>query len=242
MHRNIAIIGALFLLVGTLGAWRLIERVTPPENPRDIVTIPEGWSVTEINKFLGEEGVLVDGELPQDLEGYLFPDTYEFFLDSTVEVVKEKFLGNLKAQLETLEISMEDPKLEEVLILASLIQEEIKDPYEMRVVAGILKKRLEMGIPLQIDATLCYIKEKNGDGCLPVTKEDKALDSLYNTYLHQGLPPSPISNPGLDAIKAALNPANSPYLYYVSDPETGKTIFGKTLDEHNQNVIKYLSE
>ena len=145
-------------------------------------------------------------------------------------------------KIQQLGLSMESENLEETLILASLIQEEIKDPFEMRIGAGILKKRLEAGIPLQIDTTLCYLKGVDGMGCLPITQADKALDSPYNTYLYRGLPPGPISNPGLDAIRATLNPANSPYLYYVSDPKTGRTIFGKTLDEHNQNVIKYLSE
>ena len=242
MQKNIAIIGVFFLLIGTLGVGRLLERLTPPETPKDTVTIPEGWDVKEINQFLKDEGVLVDGELSQDLEGYLFPDTYEFFLDSTAEVIEKKFLENFKAQLGTLGVSPEDLNIRETLILASLIQAEIKDPHEMRIVAGILKERLELGIPLQVDATLCYLKEGRGKECLPIVQADKALDSPYNTYLYQGLPPAPIGNPGLDAIKAALNPANSPYLYYVSDPKTGRTVFGKTLDEHNQNVIKYLSE
>ena len=145
-------------------------------------------------------------------------------------------------QIQTLGLSIEDKNLGEILTLASLVQKEIKDPYEMRIAAGILKKRLEAGIPLQIDATLCYLKEIEGNGCLPITQADKTVDSPYNTYLYRGLPPGPISNPGLDAIRATLNPANSPYLYYVSDPKTGRTVFGKTLDEHNQNVIKYLSE
>ena len=228
--------------MSALGVGRLISRFTPPETPKNIVTIPEGWNVREINQFLQREGVLVGEELSQELEGYLFPDTYEFFLDSTAEVVKKKFLNNFNTQLKTLGISIEDENIKEVLTLASLIQKEIQDPYEMRIVAGILKKRLEVGIPLQIDTTLCYIKEIEGKECLPITQADKTMDSPYNTYLHQGFPPAPISNPGLDSIRAALNPANSPYLYYVSDPLTGRTVFGKTLDEHNQNVIKYLSE
>ncbi len=241
-RKNIVIIGVAFLLLGMLGAWRVIVRLTPPETPKKIVTIPEGWNVREINQFLQEEGILIDDELSGELEGYLFPDTYEFFLGSTAEVVKEKFLANLGTQLKTLDLSIQDANIAEVLTLSSLIQEEIKDPYEMRIVAGILERRFEVGIPLQIDATICYIKDGGGRECLPITKADKAIDSPYNTYLYQGLPLAPISNPGLDAIKAAINPATSPYFYYISDPETGRTIFSKTLDEHNQNVIKYLSE
>ena len=242
MRKNIVIIFLFFIFVGVLGVERLISRLTPPETPKSTVTIPEGWNVREINQFLLSAGVLVDEELSLDLEGHLFPDTYEFFLDSTADVVREKFLNNFRMQIQTLGLSTEDKNLGEILTLASLVQKEIKDPYEMRIAAGILKKRLEAGIPLQIDATLCYLKEIEGNGCLPITQADKTVDSPYNTYLYRGLPPGPISNPGLDAIRATLNPANSPYLYYVSDPKTGRTVFGKTLDEHNQNVIKYLSE
>ena len=242
MRKNIAIIGVFFLLASIMFVGRLLSRTVPPETPKDIVTIPEGWQVKEINQFLQKEGILVGEALSPDLEGYLFPDTYEFFLDSTVEVVKGKFVENLAQQLGDLGLSIEDDDLSRILTLASLVQEEVKDPQEMRIVAGIFEERLDAGIPLQIDATLCYIKESRGRECLPIEKADKELDSPYNTYLYQGLPPAPISNPGLDAIKAVLSPANSPYLYYISDPETGRTIFSKTLDEHNQNVIKYLSE
>lgn len=242
MQRKIAIIGSLFLLLGTIWSAFVINRLTPPEAPKDTVTIPEGWSVREINAFLKSEGVLEEEELRPDLEGYLFPDTYEFFLGSSVEVVEDRFISNLERKLSSLGISLEDENLTEILTLASLIQEEIIDHQEMRVAAGVMVSRMEAGIPLQVDATLCYIKEARGKECLPITDADKALDSPYNTYLYRGLPPGPISNPGLDAIKAALNPANSPYLYYISDPRTGRTIFAKTLDEHNQNVIKYLSE
>ena len=242
MQKQIAIIGVFFLLAGTALAGVIIDRLTPPETPKDTITILEGWSVLEINEFLKEKGILSSGELPQDLQGYLFPDTYEFFLGSTLEVIKEKLSGNLETKLATVGISLEDPSLGEILTMASLIQEEVKDPYEMRIVSGVLKKRLENGIPLQVDATLCFIKAEKGKECLPISRADKELDSPYNTYLYQGLPPAPISNPGLDAIRATLNPANSPYLYYISDPLTGRIIFSKTLDEHNQNVIKYLSE
>ena len=108
---------------------------------------------------------------------------------------------------------------------------------DRKIVAGIIEKRLEAGIPLQIDASICYLK---GDPCLPITDRDKKIDSLYNTYLHRGLTPGPIGNPGLDAIEASISPEKSPFLYYISDPETGRTIFASSLDEHNSNVVKYL--
>ena len=123
--------------------------------------------------------------------------------------------------------------------MASLIEREVPDSDERRIVAGILWKRIENGIPLQVDATICYIKS---GPCLPITEEDKDRDSLYNTYRYLGLPPAPISNPGADAIEASKNPEDSPYWYYISDPETNQTIFAQTLDEHNRNVVKYLGD
>jgi len=238
----ITIVGFLVLSLGAFVTGRLVVRSTPPPTPKTTTTIPEGWSVDQINEHLKEEGVLVDGELPGDLEGYLFPDTYEFFLDSSVDVVRDRFLSHLGLQLSLLGLDLESNKTREALTMASLIQAEIGNEDEMRVASGVLWKRLETGVPLQVDATLCYIKAQAGQKCLPILKSDKETDSPYNTYLYQDLPPAPIGNPGLEAIKAALNPARSPYWYYLSDPETGKTIFAVTLDEHNLNVIKYLSE
>jgi len=86
VRKNIAIIGVFFLLASIMFVGRLLSRTVPPETPKDIVTIPEGWQVKEINQFLQKEGILVGEALSPDLEGYLFPDTYEFFLDSTAEV------------------------------------------------------------------------------------------------------------------------------------------------------------
>lgn len=212
----------------------------PPVTPRVTVTIPEGSTVSEINAILERSGVLVDAELPQSLEGYLFPDTYEFFLDSSVQVVEEKFRENFEAKAAPLIASAGKSALtHEILTVASLIESEVPNSSDRKIVAGIIWKRLQNDIPLQIDASLCYIKEQP---CFPITERDKSIDSPYNTYRYRGLPPGPIANPGLDAIEAALYPEQSPYWYYLSNPENRETIFSRTLDEHNQNVIKYLSE
>ncbi|MEX2053959.1 MAG: endolytic transglycosylase MltG [Candidatus Colwellbacteria bacterium] len=244
MSRNTLaiIIGFSVLISGAFITWRMIVRSTPPPTPKTTVTMPEGWRVSQINDLLKEKSVLLEEELPQALEGYLFPDTYEFFLDSSVDVVEDRFIEHLQSQLDQLGLSVDDERTKEILTVASLIQQEIQDPGEMRVASGVMWKRIDAGIPLQVDASLCYIKEQSGRECLPITGADKTIDSPYNTYLYQGLPPGPIANPGIDAIEASLNPARSPYWYYISDPDTGRTIFARTLDEHNLNVIKYLSE
>ncbi len=101
-----------------------------------------------------------------------------------------------------------------------------------------MMKRLRDNVPLQMDASICYVK---GDPCLPITAEDKLLSSPYNTYRVTGLPPGPIANPGQDAIAAVISPASTPYWFYISDPLTKKTVFAETLDEHRANIVKYLN-
>jgi len=125
------------------------------------------------------------------------------------------------------------------MILASIVEKEVLDINDERaIVAGILLKREQAGMYLQVDSTLCYIKEKLV--CKEVIPSDKELNSPYNTYKNKGFPPGPISNPGLSAIKVALFPKSSKYWYFISDPETGGTVFAQTLDEHTQNIVKCL--
>ncbi len=212
--------------------------VTLRKTPTAWVTIPEGATAYDVNETLFRAGVLTDEGLPFDLEGYLFPDTYEFFLASRPEVVTEKFLKNFDKKI--VPLIPADKNLYEVLIVASLIEGEIPLPEDRRLVSGIIWKRLGKDFPLQIDATLCYIKEPLP--CASLTKEDKLVDSPYNTYRNKGLPPTPIGNAGIDAIEAALSPQKSPYWFYLSDPHSRKTIFAVDLDEHNRNILEYLSQ
>jgi len=176
----------------------------------------------------------------QSLEGFLLPDTYTFFLGSAPDLVVKKFLDNF--ELKALPFFENSGNLLiKTINLASLLEKEIPDAEEQQIAAGILMKRLAVGMPLQVDAALVYGKcfGKFLD-CPPLQEEDYKIKSPYNTYLYGGLPKSPICNPGLKAIKAALNPQKSDYWYYLSDPKTKKTVFSKTLDEHNKNRAKYL--
>ncbi|MFA4999170.1 MAG: endolytic transglycosylase MltG [Parcubacteria group bacterium] len=218
------------------------------------ITIPEGLTSYQIDKILFENHIISEegsfASLKADkfneywflkgadtLEGFLFPDTYEFYENSSPKVVARKFLENWNEKASVLFVSKSD--VLEKVIMASLIEKEIPDDKDERAIAaGVIFKRIKEGIPLQIDATLCYIKDKYW--CDKVIPSDKEIDSLYNTYKNKGLPPGPISNPGLSAIKAALFPEASEYWYFISDPKTGKTVFAKTLDEHTQNIVKYL--
>lgn len=217
--------------------------------PPDVkLTIKEGATLADIDKQLSEAKILKAGELlkfnenqKRSLEGFLFPDTYHFAQYSSVDEVVDKLLGNFKNKLGNY-IRENDYSH---LIIASLIEKEAIHPQDRLLISGILEKRLKIGMALQIDASIVYAKcdgafltcdEKTRN----LSSKDLKMRSPYNTYLHPGLPPTPISNPGRDAVVAAMNPQKSKYLYYISNPKTGRMVFAQTLDEHNQNRFKYL--
>lgn len=211
------------------------------------VVIPEGSSIYEVDRALAASGVAGEGELlayaaSRRIEGYLFPDTYNFFLGSSIEEVVDRLLENFNLKARPL-LDKDPRRFAENLILASLLEKEVPEYEDQRVVAGVLKKRLEAGMPLQVDATICYIKKMKAGTpteCYPLSPLDFTVPSPYNTYLRVGLPPQPIGSPGIRAISAVLAPYPSRYWYYLSDPKTGKTIFSETLDEQEQNRVKYL--
>jgi len=243
---SITITALIFIFLETI--------VVPTEiNTNEVtVSIFEGKNIIEIDSLLRNSGAMAsDHSLLSlssgPLEGYLFPDTYRFYASSTAQAIVDRFYDNFKAKAEPL-LNKDIDHYQTNLILASLIEKEVPDYSDRKIVAGILKKRLAVGMPLQIDATICYAKiyrqtdvDSVNNSCYPITKSDKQINSRYNTYLYRGLPPSPISNPGLEAIQAVLEAESSPYWYYLSDPSTDKTIFSKTLEEHNHNRYLYLS-
>jgi UPF0755 protein len=212
------------------------------------VVIPEGATFYEIDELLAERGVVERGSFvayvmlnERSLEGRLFPDTYRFFTGTGPQAVAEKLLATFAAKAEPMLERSGDAERD--LLLASLLEREVPEYEDRRVVAGILKKRVSAGMPLQVDATICYLKEiiaGRAVDCLPLTALDFEQQSPYNTYLQRGWPPGPIGNPGLSAIQAALRPVSSSYWYYLSDPATQRTIFSTTFDEHRANKLRYL--
>jgi len=223
----------------------IVSRLVRGETGEIAVTIPEGYSVFQIDELLSGAGVMPAGSLirldvAEGLEGKLFPDSYRFYPNSGAKVVAERMQENFRQRTAAVPGATE----EKVLILASLLEKEVPDFEERRMTAGVLLKRLVAGMPLQVDASVCYAKQVRAGRyvpCYPLTAADLELQSSYNTYLNRGLPPGPIANPGLAAIRAAADPKDSEYWFYLSDPLSHRTIFSRTLDEHAQNRVKYLS-
>ncbi len=173
------------------------------------------------------------------LEGYLFPDTYSIAPDATMEEIIHAMLQNFESKItEELKEEMEKKEMSlfEAVTIASMIEKEVITMDDKKLVSGIIEERLKRGMPLQIDATVTYLTGKRS---VIVPREDREIDSPYNTYLYKGLPEGPISNPGIKSIKAAIRPKESDYLYYLSKPD-GETVFSRTLEEHNRARIKYL--
>jgi UPF0755 protein len=200
---------------------------------KEKITIIEGWNLKDIGFYLENKGMFQAEELydnRKEIEGYFFPDTYEIRVGTSLNEIIQKAINNFDKQTTGLKITPE------IIIMASLLEKEVITLEDKQLVSGILWKRLRAGIPLQVDATITYI---TGKKTTKISKEDTQIDSPYNTYKYYGLPPGPICNPGLESIKAAINPKDSPYWYYLSTPE-GKTIFSKTLQEHNIAKAKYL--
>jgi UPF0755 protein len=206
------------------------------------VTIPEGMRSDEIADILEKQIPSYQdtwrGELNQN-EGYLFPDTYLVPRDADIEMVVSLFKNNFNKKIESIGLSQTDPKLSNIVTTASLIEREAITNEEKPLISGILANRLELGMALQVDATIQYVKGTKEKWWPQITTADyKSIDSSYNTYLVTGLPPGPIANPGIEAIKAALSPMETPYLYYIH--AKGKIYPAKTVEEHNENVRRYL--
>lgn len=228
------------------------------EEEQKKITFPEGWDANKMQARLGNNGLMVDdflelfekpkyfeekyvyeflSDLKEDdtLEGYLFPDTYFFAAEATSEEIIKKMLDNFDQKLTQEmrdEVKRQGKTLHEVVTMASLIEREVRSDADKKIVSGIFWNRIEVGQALQSCATLAYIL---GESKEQYSYEDTQISSLYNTYLHPGLPPGPIANPGLSSIVAAIYPEDTNYNYFLTSQKTGETIFSSTLEEHNIN-------
>ncbi len=207
------------------------------------VTVPEGKRAEEVAEILAENLPTYDESWDAVLvqnEGYLFPDTYLIPRDADVDMVVSIMRNTFFSKVKDLGLTETSPNLHTVVTMAALIERESRIDEEKPMIASVIQNRINDGMPLDIDATLQYIVgEKDGKWWSVPTGEEKNINSLYNTYRNVGLPPGPICNPGIGAIKAALNPAQSDYYFYIHDT-TGQVHFAKTNSEHNSNVSRYL--
>ena len=229
--------------------------------PARTATMIEGWGIRELAAHLEQQGIATKEEvfaitkvtpaliqefafltdLPQGatLEGYLFPDTYHLADQNIVPSLVRAMLKNFEIKVYQpfiFPITSPPPTFRDVLIMASIVEREVPLSSDRPIVAGLLWKRLKVGMPLQVDSTVNYV---TGGKSRALNAQELKTDSRYNTYTHTGLPPGPIGNPGVSALQAALKPEESPYWYFLSKPD-GATVFSKTLEEHIQAKKKYL--
>jgi UPF0755 protein len=239
------------------GYYRLSSGMSIPDIVRELrrgippsirITIPEGLTVKEVADLLAKNGLvnresfvnkakepnltadlLGDYHINSGIEGYLFPDTYNFELTSTVEKeIISKMLLRFKEVFQQNFKQIPLSKRKEIVIIASLVEKEAKKPEERPIIAGVFYNRLRLGYALQSCATVQYSLGKRKER---LYFKDLQVNSPYNTYLHQGLPPGPIANPGLASLKAAVFPAQVKYLYFVAKPD-GTHVFSTTYEQH----------
>ncbi|MCH4072757.1 endolytic transglycosylase MltG [Pseudoramibacter sp.] len=230
------------------------------------ITIPEGKNIKEIGSILESHHICssedfvnetkkvseykkrytilssypdtADGRTP--LEGYLFADTYQFASNSSASTVVSQMLANTQKKFSKSmlnKISANNQNVDQILNVASIVEMESKEDKDKPKVASVIYNRLAQNMKLQSDATVLYAL---GEKKTNITNDDLKTNSPYNTYVNTGLPIGPICSPSLKSIKAAINPAQTNYLYFVSDPSTGKTYFATNLSDHQQNINKYL--
>lgn len=252
------------------GRYLLSPRMSIPEMTRILtqgwavsddveVTIPEGANVVDMDRILAKAGLIKEGDLWEsgaaELEGYLFPDTYRFRPEATLTEITSKMIENFKDKTGGSEgTKFKNLKFKDIIIVASMLEKEVQKSEDMALVAGIIYRRLELGMLLQIDASVAYgvcRQEWRQTPSLNISTFKYCdvsqvnlikwikVDGPYNTYIRPGLPVGPISNPGERAIKAAQYPQTSDYLYYLSARD-GRTIFSKTAREHERNRARYL--
>ena len=249
-----------YQLSGDMTIPEIANAITQEQSKFAKITFPEGWDSKKMaerlsaNSFPGDEFLGIVENPPFDLtsrysffsllpkgtslEGYLFPDTYFFSQKFSAEEITGKILNNFDNQLTPdlrEEIKRQGKSLKEIITMASIIEKEVKNDEDRKIISGIFWNRIKAGQPLQSCATISYIL---GVSKKQYSFEDTRIQSPYNTYLNRGLPPGPISNPGIASIKAAIYPLKTDYNYFLSDSQTGKTIFSKSIEEHNANKAR----
>lgn len=245
-----------YLLKGNMTPLQIIDVLTSGRVASVKITIPEGWTNEKIADYLNEKGIVTKEEFlvatkknydysfltqkptDKDLEGFLFPDTYQLSYKATADDIVEKMLENFQKKVDvplSKEISASGLKYYDLLKLASVVEREVAKPEDRKVVAGIFLSRLNEGMPLESCATIQYILKVNKT---QFTYAETRTPSDYNTYIHPGLPAGPIGNPGLESVRAVIYPTITEFRFFLS--ADGTTYFSKTLEEHEAKKAKYL--
>lgn len=237
---------------------KTISKIITTKNDNEVkLRIIEGWNLNQIGEYLegkqictkenwlslvknynSDYGFLKDKK-NSSLEGYLFPDTYIVYKDTGCEDLLKKMLNNLNNKLSSQmisDIALQKKSVFEIITMASIIEKEVTSVKDMKIVSGIFWNRIENKQALESCATLAYILGENKD---QYSYKDTQIDSPYNTYRNRGLTPGPISNPGLNAINAAIYPEDTNYNYFLT-AKSGETIYSRTFEEHKINKAKYL--
>jgi UPF0755 protein len=249
LHEPADIKASTYMFDESLSTLSVAKRLTEGDFDTDLVrfTHIEGETVAAVarraSQVLPEFDAAVFLEQASEYEGTLYPETYFVPVTYTalelIALMRATYVETTESLQE--QIAASELTEQEILILASILEREANSPESMKMVSGILQNRLEIGMALQADATIEYVIE-TPLGELPpgqLATELRELDSPYNTYLYTGLPPTPIGNPGLDAITAVLNPTDTKYFYYVTGND-GKFYYAQTYNQHLQNIDRYL--
>lgn len=235
--------------------FHVLEKLIQGDVAETRVTIPEGFTLRQIAERLGNANITNEKEFLQlaeetpeqfgvssgipTLEGFLFPDTYHFLYNQPADKVIRVMMSRMDQQLRRLEPYVEASGFSkaEILTIASLIEREAKVQQDRPLISSVIRNRLKLNMPLQIDATVIYA---HGQHKNRVLYRDLDIESAYNTYRNRGLPPGPIANPGFASIEATVKPAQTDYLYYVAASD-GSHLFARTFDEHKANTRKVRS-
>lgn len=244
LHDPTDIKASVFVFDEPLTTLEIAKRLVDGDFDSDLVRFThfEGERATHVANRASEVLVNFNKEtflsLAVPLEGKLYPDTYfipaGFTAEQLVDLMVQTFIEETGPLSEQIEQSLLSET--EILTLASILEREANSPESMKIVSGILQGRMQAGMPLQADASVEYILDKP---LKELTAEDLKVDSPYNTYLNRGLPPTPIGNPGIEAINAVLEPTETEYVFYITDND-GVFHYAKTYDEHLDNVDWYL--
>ncbi len=256
IHRKQSLKAGEYLFDKTARTLDIHDRLVRGDIYVHTVVIPEGFTMFDIAQAVQDAGLgssqeflavaksnteLISDLAPdaKSLEGYLFPNTYEFTRTQSMKEIAAAMVRQFRQVAEQIGLtaSGQGTDVQKTVTMASIIEKETAVPEERSVVASVYYNRLARNVALQADPSVIYAELLNGNYAGALHHSDMQFQSAYNTYTHPGLPPGPIGNPGRSSLEAALHPAQTDYFYFVSDGN-GHHRFSRSLEEHNQNVAK----